>query len=70
MSKQVTKKAEEQISNRVLTMFTLGAVVLLALNYIYKLIDVPVTHKTGYLVTTIVLIVSCMGIIAGVLWYA
>lgn len=70
MSKQVTKKAEEQISNRVLTMFTLGAVVLWALNYIYKLIDVPVTHKTGYLVTTIVLIVSCMGIIAGVLWYA
>ncbi len=69
MSKQVTKKAEEQISNRVLTMFTLGAIVLWALNYIYKLIDVPVTHKTGYLVTTIVLIASCLGIIAGVVWY-
>ena len=70
MSKQVTKKAEEQISNRVLTMFILGAVVLWALNYIYKLIDVPVTHDTGYLAATIVLIVSCFGIVAGVVWYA
>lgn len=69
MSKNINKKSEEQISNRVLTMFTLGAVVLWALNYLYKLIDVPNTQQTGYLITRILLVVSCLGVIAGIIWF-
>ena len=69
MSKKISKKAEEQISNRVLTMFVLGAVVLWALTYIYNMIDVAATHQTGYLITKVLLICSCLGVISGIVWY-
>lgn len=69
MNKKVTKKSEEQISNRVLTMFTLGALVLWGLSYIYNLIDVAATHQTGYLVTKILLICSSLGVVSGIIWF-
>ena len=69
MSKKTTNKAEEQISNRVLTMFTLGAVLLWALSYLYNMIDIASTQQTGYLITRILLVLSCIGVIVGIVWF-
>ena len=69
MSKKTANKAEEQISNRVLTMFTLGAVMLWALSYLYNMIDMPSTQQTGYLITRFLLTLSCIGVIVGIVWF-
>ena len=67
--KAASKKAEEHISNKVLSMFMAGAVLLWAFSYLYKLFDYPITYTKGILVSKIVMLIALAGVVCGIVWY-
>jgi len=68
-NKVTAKRAEEHTSNKVLSMFMAGALLLWAFSYLYKLFDYPTTFDKGIFVSKIVMIIALVGIIGGAVWY-
>ena len=68
MEKKNQKKTDELVSNRVLSMFATGAILLWALAYLYKLFDYIPTTNTAYLVSRIILALAGLGFAACLVW--
>jgi len=69
LEKNDRKKTEEMVSNRVLSMFAAGAILLWALAYLYKMFDYVPTTQTAVTVTKIAVAVAGVGFLASLLWF-
>ena len=68
LEKKNQKKTDELMSNRVLSMFATGAILLWALAYLYKLFDYIPTTQTAYLVSKIIIGVAGAGFVFCLVW--
>ena len=68
MEKKSLKKTEDIVSNRVLSVFATGAILLWALAYLYKMFDYYPTKSTAEVVCRIALLISAFGCICGIVW--
>jgi hypothetical protein len=68
LEKKNQKKTDELVSNRVLSLFATGAILLWALAYLYKLFDYIPTTQTAYLVSKIILGAAGVAFAACLVW--
>ena len=68
LEKKSLKKTDDIVSNRVLSVFATGAILLWALAYLYKMFDYYPTKSTAEVVCRIALLVSALGWLCGIVW--